>query len=152
MFRPRRIESRDTWADADGVKLYTVSASGAPVDRDVYLRQLVQLKAARAVDWAATPAFAIFHDGSNAQYLVLAWWGNENELFTVVTVRLDAGWTEQPERYSFCLWDLEIFWAERNFFIDHIYCDSPDIGAYRRARIATDQTVHSAPESERKRE
>lgn len=36
-------------------------------------------------------------------YLVLAWWDNNNELFTSVFVRTPQGWVEDQARYSFCL-------------------------------------------------
>lgn len=135
MFKPRKIASLPALTDSDGIKLYTVSAGGADVDHNVYLPRLEHLKLRQSLDWGATAAFAIFHDGVNAQYLVLARWGNENELFTTVSVRLDDGWIEDPDRYSFCVWDLEIFWAERNFFIEHVYQPRPQLAAYRQARL-----------------
>ena len=135
-YEPRRIVSSPAWSDADGVKIYTVSATGRDVDHGDYAERLEQAKQREDVDWASTPAFAIFHDGANAlQYLVLAWWGNQNEMFNSVSVRAGASWVVDPSRYSFCVWDLEIFWAERNFFIEHVYTARPDLATYRRARF-----------------
>lgn len=145
LFRPRRIDSSPEWHDEDGVKLYTVSASGRAVARSAYLVRLAEIKETIAIDWTTTPAFAIFHDGAHRlQYLVLAWWGNDNELLTSVSVREGERWVEDPRRYSFCLWDLEIFWAERAAFIDHLYCERPDLDAYRRARFAQTETTARA--------
>lgn len=141
MFRQRRIESDSGWSDADGIKIYTVSASGAAVEHNDYLPRLAELKATKPVEWSQTPAFAIFHDGSGAQYLVLAWWGNDNEMLVSVSVRQDDGWVEDPGRYSFCLWDLEIMWAERNLFIEHLYCAEPSLHDYRNARLRSRQTA-----------
>ena len=136
MFQPRQIESDPSWLDGDGVKIYTTSAFNKPVSHKDYLPRLAEVKASKALDWAATPAFVIFHDGASCQYLVLAWWGNGNELFTSVSVNTPAGWVEDPAKYSFCLWDLEVFWHERKFFIESIYCAKPDLHSYRCTRMA----------------
>lgn len=136
MYQPRTIESDPAWRDEDGIKIYTISARNAPVSHDDYLPRLAEVKRAKSVDWSSVPAFVIFHDGSPSRYLVLAWWGNDNELFTSVSVKTPSGWVEDPSRYSFCLWDLEVFWFERNCFIEHIYCDSPSLSNYRSSRLA----------------
>jgi len=120
--------------DRDGLKVYTVSADGRPVDRSKYADRLAEVKSRKAVDWRSTPGFVIMHEGASAPYLVLAWWGNANELFTSVSVKGQGGWIEDPSRYSFCLWDLEIIWHERNAFVDLVYRDAPDMQAYRDAR------------------
>ncbi len=137
VFVPRRIESQPDWCDADGVKLYCISASGARVEHAAYLPRLMEMKRARAVDWPTTPAFAIFHDGATLRYLVLGWWGNDNELFTAVSVLTATGWVEDAGRFSFCVWDLEVMWHERNAFIAHVYCPAPNLAAYRASRLVT---------------
>lgn len=135
MFFPRLICAARTLSDEDGLKLYTVSARGGPVDESQFDAELRRLKSLSALDWADTPAFAILHDGESALYLVLAWWANGNELFTRVSVRTPAGWQVDPNRYSFCLWDLEIMWFERTAFITHLYSGEPNLAAYREARL-----------------
>lgn len=67
-------------------------------------------------------------------YLVVCWWGNGNELFTSVSVLTSDGWVEQSERYSFCLYDMEIMWDERNIYIETIDCERPDLLAYQTRR------------------
>jgi hypothetical protein len=135
MYHPRNICSDSSWLDADGIKIYTISAQQKTVDHGAYLPRLAEVKRSKSLDWSLLPAFVIFHDGASAQYLVLAWWGNDNELFTSVSVNTVSGWVEDPGRYSFCLWDLEVFWHERNFYIESIYCAQPDINSYREKRI-----------------
>ena len=135
MFKPRRIETATDWLDPDGIKLYTVSATGDTVAQSDYLAQLGVVKAQKHINWPHVPSFAIFHAGANAQYLVLAWWGNDNELFTSVSVREPAGWVVDSDQYSFCLWDLEILWAERNIYIDTMYSGTTDLDAYRNQRL-----------------
>lgn len=134
-FAPRRIQTAAHWLDPDQIKLYTVSAHGGAVDQDRYHPQLQAMKAARRRDWSATPAFAIYHDGASHRYLVLAWWDNENELFTAVAAETAAGWIEDAARFSFCLWDLEIMWFERNAFVQTLYSGAPDPAAYRACRL-----------------
>ncbi|MEM8808381.1 MAG: hypothetical protein AAGF01_20370 [Cyanobacteria bacterium P01_G01_bin.38] len=135
MFKPRRIETSPDWLDSDGIKLYTVSATGEAVVQPDYLTQLAIVKAQKQLAWKHIPAFVIFHEGANAQYLVLAWWGNNNELFTSVSVREQSGWIVDSDKYSFCLWDLEILWAERNIYIETMYSGQTDLEAYRYQRL-----------------
>jgi len=135
MFKPRKIETSPEWLDRDGVKLYTVSASGKTVVHSEYLPKLQEVKGQKCVDWRTTPSFAIFHEGTNADYLVLAWWDNENELFTSVSVREGEHWVKDSSKYSFCVWDLEIFWAERNIFVETMYSGEPDLQSYRQKRL-----------------
>jgi len=133
MYKPRTIRTSLDWQDPDGAKLYTISMRGGAVDHDLFLARLLDVKTSRNVPWAETPHFAIFHQGACC-YLILSWWGNDNELFTSVSVLTDCGWVEQPSRYSFCLYDLEVFWDERNFYIETIYCKTPSLAAYRLSR------------------
>ncbi|HUA80159.1 MAG TPA: hypothetical protein VL997_07300 [Dyella sp.] len=136
VFQPRRVESRADWLDADGIKLYTISAENRTVDQAPYLARLQEIKRARKIPWDITPAFAIFHDAAQALYLVLGWWGNDNELFTSTSARTAEGWVEDPSRFSFCLWDLEVMWQERNYFVEHMYGRAPDLERYRAARFS----------------
>ena len=131
MFQPRTIEGQPNWSEPDGIKVYTISAHGRPVSQVAYFARLAEVKKLKAVAWSSTPAFVLFHDGASAAYLVLAWWGNDNELFTSVSVKTESGWVEDPVRFSFCLWDLEVFWHERNYFIECIYCSKPSLETYR---------------------
>ena len=135
MFRSRHVQSDPTWSDPDGVKIYTISAHHRPVEQTPYLERLAEVKRRKSAAWASIPAFAIFHDGAAAAYLVLAWWGNDNELFTSVSVHTPSGWVEDPARYSFCLWDLEVMWHERNYFVEFIYCPEPSLDGYRAKRF-----------------
>ena len=135
MFQPRQIDSAPTWLDSDGIKVYTISARNQKVEQAEYLSRLAEVKSRKALAWASTPAFVLFHDGASSAYLVLAWWGNDNELFTSVSVKTPSGWVEDAARFSFCLWDLEVFWHERNYFVECIYCSRPNLEAYRAKRF-----------------
>ena len=99
-FEPRKTESHRNWTDPDGIKIYTISAKGQTVDQSQYLPRLSAIKQAKGISWASTPAFVIFHDGAGARYLVLGWWGNDNELFTSVSVQTPSGWVEDPSLYT----------------------------------------------------
>ena len=65
--------------------------------------------------------FAIAHQGNGADYSVLAWWDNENELPLRVFVREQrAGATWRPARggESVCVWDLEVIGYERQAYVE----------------------------------
>ncbi len=134
MFIERKIESKSDWVDSDGVKIYTISADPGKVNKKMFDDRLRVVKASRDIEWPETPAFCIFHKGESFLYLILSWWGNDNELFTSVSVLTDSGWVEDASRFSFCLYDLEIFWNERNIYIETMYSGNPDIERYRKQR------------------
>ena len=134
MYKPRHITSETDWLDNSGIKIYTVSTTGDKVEQSKYLQRLSDVKSARDIDWLKTPAFVIFHDGESCDYLVLVWWDNDNELFTSVSVKKDGEWLEDANKFSFCLYDLEIFWIERNIYINTIDCSQPSLHKYQTSR------------------
>ena len=135
MFIPRKTESNPQWTDQDGIKIYTISVNDNAVDQSRFSGRLNAVKQSKALPWAETATFTIFHEGAGFLYLILAWWGNDNELFTSISVLTEEGWVEDPGRFSFCVYDLEVFWAERNIYIDTLYCATPDIQKYREQRM-----------------
>ena len=61
----------------------------------------------------------IQHHGRGADYLVLAWWDNANELPLRLKLR-DYGqnaWRDPRPHESVCVWDLEIIAAECNAYV-----------------------------------
>jgi len=144
MYQPRRIACAAVDTDPDGIKVYTIAATGRAVELSAYVPQLLHMKSARPLVWRDTPAFAIFHDGASARYLVLGWWGNDNEMFIAVAVERDGRWIEDTTRYSFCLWDMEVMWHERNAFVQHMYRGTPDLAAYRTDRLIQTWPVASS--------
>lgn len=135
MYRPRPIMSLPADTDADGIKIYTIASGDEAVDSSRYLPRMAALKSARAIAWSTTPAFAICHEAAKARYLVLGWWGNDNEMFIAVAAEDASGWVEDMSRYSFCLWDMEVMWHERNAFVDWMYGAVPNLDAYRADRF-----------------
>ena len=136
MYRPRRTERRTDWEQADGIKRYAIAATDAPVQPGLFEERLARVKQRKDWDWSGRPAFAIFHAGATGLYLVLAWWDNDNELFVSVSFRGESGdWVEDPLRHSFCLYDLEVIWAERQAYIDTLHSGRPDLSAYRAHRL-----------------
>ena len=135
MFIPRNIKSDSHWRGSDGIKIYTISITDEPVDKSLFYERLASVKKEKGIDWPKTPAFVIFHKGERYLYLVLAWWGNDNELFTSVSVQTNSVWVEDPGKYSFCVFDMEIFWHERNIYIDTMYSESPNIEKYRNTYV-----------------
>lgn len=130
MYKPRKTSSLPPASDSDGLKLYTISASGAEVDVGRYQERLAFIKAQKQID-SSLPGFAIMHDGATCEYLIVGWWQNDNELFVSVSVKELDAWVEDMTKHSFCLWDLDIIWHERNSFIRHLYSGNKDLESYR---------------------
>lgn len=61
--------------------------------------------------------FLILHQGLTADYTVLAWWDQQNELPIHVLVNDSSGWRPANAHESMCVFDLEILWFERNLWI-----------------------------------
>lgn len=70
----------------------------------------------------------IEHRGRGADYVVLGWWDNENELPLRVFVRREEEVSWRPARgdESVCVWDLEVLWFERNAWVQTVL--APDAG------------------------
>jgi len=67
--------------------------------------------------------FAIAHQGNGADYAVLAWWDNENELPLRVFVRPqtpDDQWRPARGGESVCVWDLEVIGFERRAYVETV--------------------------------
>jgi hypothetical protein len=65
--------------------------------------------------------FAIAHQGNGADYAVLAWWDNENELPLRIFVRpqtADGQWRPARGGESVCVWDLEVIGFERRAYVE----------------------------------
>jgi hypothetical protein len=74
--------------------------------------------------------FVIVHQGRTGDYVILAWWDNENELPLRVFVRDQDGWRTARPNESVCVWDLEVIWHERQAYVATVLSvDSSDIGA-----------------------
>ncbi|MDQ8201860.1 hypothetical protein [Pelagicoccus sp. SDUM812003] len=131
VFAPRPLHHFPPESDALKLKRYTLSAATATIDCSAYEERLKIVLSSKGIDWETTPAFVIFHEGVALRYLVLCWWGNDNELFLDVSVEEQGKWISAGDRYSFCLWDMEVMWHERNAFIKHLYSGVHDIDAYR---------------------
>ncbi|WP_254048939.1 hypothetical protein, partial [Aliivibrio fischeri] len=134
MYKLRKLEGEQDWLDADGVKIYTISANEEPINMVAFHHRLTEVKSEITLEWDQTAAFVIFHNGASCKYLVLAWWGNDNELFTSVSVQVNGVWVVDPTKYSFCLYDIEVMWKERNIYIETIDCESPSLVKYRTSR------------------
>jgi hypothetical protein len=69
----------------------------------------------------AASAFIIAHQGATGDDVVLAWWDHENELPVRVLVRRQGEpWRAAEDTESVCVWDLEIFWHERQAWVETV--------------------------------
>ncbi len=84
------------------------------------------------------------HDGRNAAFVFIDFWGNENELFhRVFLSRANDPQTLAPAAPSdsaVCVWDLHLQSFERAAWIKHVLTkgDAPDFDAYLRERLNED--------------
>jgi hypothetical protein len=106
------------------LKHYVILYGGKPfreVEFDTGLRLAFESLPQPAItDMRPGVGFAISHQGNGADYAVLGWWDNENELPLRVFVhpQTPAGsWRPAEDGESVCVWDLEVIWFERQAFV-----------------------------------
>lgn len=105
------------------LKLYSVVYGGGPPEMERFERGLAlafaELPRPAVVPGRPGAGFAILHQGSNANYVVLGWWDRENELPLRVFVR-DGAWRPARGAESICVWDLELLWHERCAYVETV--------------------------------
>ena len=121
-FAPRPIVAHDVLAHGDWrLKRYAIALGDAPVDWDAFddgvAMALATLPQPARAPGRPGAGFVIAHRGRGADYVVLGWWSEENEL-PVHVVRRDqaphAAWRAAREGESFCVWDLQVIALERD--------------------------------------
>jgi hypothetical protein len=84
------------------------------------------------------------HDGRNADFVFVDFWGNENELFHRVFLSRSNNRNSlapaQPADSSACVWDLHLQSFERAAWIKHVLAkgDAPDFEGYLNERLNED--------------
>lgn len=140
MFRPTPHRSRPLAArgvlEAPGgwrLKLYDIAYDALPLNE---ARFTVGVDGALAglpqpASTAQRPGVGalIRHAGRGMDYLVLVYWDNENECLVRIWVRDEGGW-RAARGESFCVWDLQVIWHEREACVRHLLTDTPDVDGY----------------------
>jgi hypothetical protein len=106
------------------IKQYAIQYGGGPF-RDAEFQNGFRIVFDSLAQPALAPSrpgvgFAIAHQGHGADYAVLAWWDNENELPLRIAVRPqtnDGSWRPARDSESVCVWDLEVLWFERQAYV-----------------------------------
>lgn len=124
------------------MKQYAIRPAEVRFDLDLFGDGL-----ARALSGLPQPArskgrcgagFVILHQGASMLYIVCCRWENENEQVTEVLVKELApgsAWRRAANE-SWCVWDLEVMWFERNAFVEAVLAPAvPDVEAYLRKTI-----------------
>ena len=130
----RLIDDRDTWS----IKLYSIVYGDAEFDSarfDAGIRKAISaLPTAAPENGCPGVGFMILHQGNTGDYVVMCWWDRENELPVSVLLRDGTKWRPARDGESFCVWDLEIIWRERNSYVATMLSGAPgDPAAYLEA-------------------
>ena len=124
-FEARRIGFHGVRSAGDWrLKLYSIVFGTAPIDWDRFATGLVRCEAClpEPAVTAERPGVGVLiaHQGRTANYMILGWWDNQNELPLRVFVssdRRDDSWRPAEGSESICVWDLEVLWEERQAYI-----------------------------------
>lgn len=141
-FRFVELLSTDGWR----MKLYGIAA-----DRELPRAELLDAARRIAAETLAKETannykvgFIGAHDGRNASFVFIDFWGNENELFHRVFISRDNDPNSlAPAKdldSSVCVWDLRLQAFEREAWINHILrkANAPDFEGYLAARLNED--------------
>ncbi len=115
------------------LKRYDIHIEGDPLDEGVYARgrafALELLPEPSQTSLRPGVGFVICHRGAAVDYLILNWWDNENELFQRICIRArpDGAWEPGEGRGSFCVWDAEVIWQERQAYVRHVLGATTDL-------------------------
>ena len=143
----RFIELLSIGPSATGV-VWRTKLYGIAWQRDLPRLELVEnAKIIAAEQLAAETApnykvgFIGVHDGRDACFVFVDFWGNENELFHRVFLSRDNDPAQltpaAPEDSSVCVWDLRLQNFEREAWIKHVLRrpDAPDFDGYLSERL-----------------
>lgn len=107
------------------LKCYAITLPEAPVDPAAFTSgvelAIRSLPAPAVADGRPGIGIMIAHEGRGVRYVVLAWWDRENELpVRVFVAPADEGGVWRPARdgESFCVWDLQVLWFEREAYVE----------------------------------
>lgn len=124
--RPLPLLEFEDWR----LKVYGVTAEGRRLDaalvnaaRDAARRLLPKPGVAAPLRYGA--GFVIAHAGLDANFVVIGWWGAQNELSLRVLTSPPGQTRCLEERTNAegsvaCVWDMAILWAEREAWVTHV--------------------------------
>lgn len=156
-FAPRSIVAHDVLAHDDWrLKRYAITVDDVPLPWDAFddgvAMALATLPRPAIAPGRLGAGFLIAHRGRGADYLVLGWWSEENELPTRVLrrdQRPGATWRPARDGESFCVWDLQVVAFERDAWVDTVLSNDADrapmaarVDAYLARRLSS--PVHGA--------
>jgi predicted GNAT family N-acyltransferase len=146
-YRKRRVRALPLFSfEGWRLKVYGLTAEGRHVDpslvnaaREAARRLLPRPGVAAPHRYGA--GFLIAHAGADADFVVVGWWGMQNEL-SLRVLTSPPGQTRCLEERSnlegsvACVWDMAVVWAERQAWVEHVMCaDGPDFDAYLAATL-----------------
>ena len=134
---PLQLLHFDDWR----LKVYAINVEGRSVDP-----ALVEVARLAAQDILPQPGispphryglgFMIVHAAIDADFVVIGWWGVQNELFLRV-LTAPPGHAQQLRQHSnmessiACIWDLAVIWSEREAWTKYVMrAEGPDIEGY----------------------
>ncbi len=133
-YTPRPIRFLGVQAHADWrLKFYSIVYGSAPFDAGAFgpglELALATLPSPAVAEGRPGLGFVIFHRGRSADYLVLGWWDNENELpLRVFVCPARGAWRAARGGESVCVWDLQVIGFERDAYVATLLAQAPQEG------------------------
>ena len=141
-YNPREIKFKGIQTVKDWkIKNYSISYDKQSFSEEMERRslQLLQTELPKITDNVYGVGFMIVHHGKGANFVLLDWWCNENELQHQVYYSKKEAPTQLKKQNSgapiVCVWDLIVINHERNAWVEHMMIEKPKISKYLKNYI-----------------
>jgi hypothetical protein len=143
-YQPRQVRSLGTWRIDDWkLKVYglkyrgrTPSAATVSAARDFTARTLPR---PGRTDTRYGAGFVIVHEGQDARWLLIDWWGHESvlhHLLFMASLDGEPEFIDPPPDLCACVWELPIIAFERTAWVEAVLgATPPGLHAYMEQRL-----------------
>jgi hypothetical protein len=146
-YAPRAFRFIDVWEIPNWrMKVYGIACRGELPRAELIsaAKKIVREQLAKEAGNNYGVGFVGVHDGRDAAFVFVDFWGNENELFHRVFLSRENNWEKlapaDENDPSVCVWDLQLQTFERDAWIKHVLRkpDAPDFDGYLSERLSAD--------------
>ncbi len=131
------------------IKIYSISINSEFVEKEI-----VDLAKTHLTKWFQNAgnyyldtykiATLILHKGKEGYFALINWWIDENmvqnHVYLLKNEKLASFTSYSNKGIMACIWELEVFWFERNAWIKHVLLNapSPDYNSYLEEHLNKD--------------
>lgn len=148
-YKKRSVRFLELWEwNGWRIKIYGISVNGE-VLQDVLIEKARQI-ARRRLPLPAVEndrygiGFLVVHEGQDGDFIFVDWWWGQDivqhHLYGAAKGENQKFKYQDPPGAGFCVWELAVFWFEREAWVKHILkkSEKPDFQSYLEERLNAD--------------